>query len=253
MPQNEVTEAVRSLRQHLGDTQQQFAARLSLAISTVVRYELSRPPRGKHLAQFERLATEHRLNKEATVFRNALNLELFGPPGNSAYPQNYYPHVASTVTENESNYYPHILPSQKNEWNFYPRIAGELVPENEFEWRLVQDVLRKARHSRDVSAAIRLLTNQVAKVRRLMKKEETPDAIASALRLPLEDVKAWIVIGEARHGWASMDLSNFFEDIGKSGWRDAQLAARYRIPISAVETARKALLDLTSPRIDGLE
>lgn len=73
---NAVCEAVRRLRLRLGDTQQQFAQRLELAISTVVRYELTRPPRGKVLARFERLATELAADEEASVFRDALEREL---------------------------------------------------------------------------------------------------------------------------------------------------------------------------------
>ncbi|HUD74279.1 MAG TPA: helix-turn-helix domain-containing protein [Terracidiphilus sp.] len=76
---NPVSQAVRRLRLGLGDTQQQFANRLGLAISTVVRYELSRPPSGKALAQLDRLATDHCLDECALIFRNAIRVELAGP------------------------------------------------------------------------------------------------------------------------------------------------------------------------------
>jgi transcriptional regulator with XRE-family HTH domain len=76
---NPVCQAVRRLRLGLGDTQQQFANRLGLAISTVVRYELSRPPRGKALAQLDRLAMEHGLDECALIFRNAFRDELAVP------------------------------------------------------------------------------------------------------------------------------------------------------------------------------
>lgn len=73
---NPVCQAVRRLRLALNDTQQSFANRLGLAISTVVRYELSRPPRGKALAQLDRLAMEHGLDECALIFRNAFRHEL---------------------------------------------------------------------------------------------------------------------------------------------------------------------------------
>jgi transcriptional regulator with XRE-family HTH domain len=73
---NLVSQAVRRLRVALGDTQQEFANRLGLAISTVVRYELTRPPRGKALAQLERLARDFGLKECALVFSNALVDEL---------------------------------------------------------------------------------------------------------------------------------------------------------------------------------
>jgi len=67
----EITQAVRNLRVALGDTQQSFAHRLGMAISTVVRYESTRPPRGKVLVQFERLARKHGLKEIAFIFRGA--------------------------------------------------------------------------------------------------------------------------------------------------------------------------------------
>src|SRR5579884_1076946 len=76
MPQNEVTRAVRHVRDALGLTQQEFASRLGMAISSVVRYELSRPPKGKVLARFRRFAQEHGLDEYADVFRHALAIEL---------------------------------------------------------------------------------------------------------------------------------------------------------------------------------
>jgi transcriptional regulator with XRE-family HTH domain len=54
-----ITEVVKELRLALGDTQQQFAQRLGLAISTVVRYESTRAPRGPALAQMVKLAIEN--------------------------------------------------------------------------------------------------------------------------------------------------------------------------------------------------
>jgi len=69
---NAVTAAVKRLRLALGDTQQQFATRTGLAISTVVRYELSRPPKGEVLEQLKALAEQNGLRDIATVFSYAL-------------------------------------------------------------------------------------------------------------------------------------------------------------------------------------
>jgi transcriptional regulator with XRE-family HTH domain len=69
--QNTLTDATRRLRLALGDTQQQFAQRTGLAISTVVRYELSRPPHGKALAQFAVLAERNGLHDVARTFAYA--------------------------------------------------------------------------------------------------------------------------------------------------------------------------------------
>jgi transcriptional regulator with XRE-family HTH domain len=67
-----VTGAVKRLRLALGDTQQQFAARTKLAISTVVRYELSRPPKGDALQQLKELAEKHGYDDIARVFSYAM-------------------------------------------------------------------------------------------------------------------------------------------------------------------------------------
>ena len=70
-----VRKHVKRLRVALGDTQQSFAHRLGLAISTVVRYEHSRPPNAAALAQFAELATANGLPECAKVFRDALGLK----------------------------------------------------------------------------------------------------------------------------------------------------------------------------------
>jgi transcriptional regulator with XRE-family HTH domain len=71
-----VCQAVRKLREKVGDTQQQFAARLNMAISTVVRYELTRAPQGEVLVKFMNLAAGHGENELAEVFRGALSEQL---------------------------------------------------------------------------------------------------------------------------------------------------------------------------------
>lgn len=72
----DIKAAVKELRKALGDTQQQFAARLKLAISTVVRYELSREPKGAMLIQFHNLAVEQGRQDLAQVFWDAAAAEL---------------------------------------------------------------------------------------------------------------------------------------------------------------------------------
>jgi transcriptional regulator with XRE-family HTH domain len=77
MPDNsKLTETVRKLRFALGDTQQEFAHRLGLAIATVVRYEHNRPPKAKALVQLERVARENGLDEYAATFRAALKADL---------------------------------------------------------------------------------------------------------------------------------------------------------------------------------
>jgi transcriptional regulator with XRE-family HTH domain len=73
-----ISDAVIRLRQALGDSQQQFANRTGTAVGTVARYETSRPPKGKVLARFARLAEEAGRHDIAKNFAEALEGEL-GP------------------------------------------------------------------------------------------------------------------------------------------------------------------------------
>ena len=75
-PKHPLLNTVRELRVALGDTQQSFAQRLKLAISTVVRWELSRPPTGKALAILARAADDAGHHDLAGVFLAALAQEL---------------------------------------------------------------------------------------------------------------------------------------------------------------------------------
>lgn len=71
-----VSLAVIKLRTALGDSQQQFAARLGVAITTIARWETQRPPGGKVLHALERLARTHKENDLAMAFSRALALEM---------------------------------------------------------------------------------------------------------------------------------------------------------------------------------
>lgn len=70
------SEAARSLRIALGESQQAFAQRTGWAISTVVRYELSRPPTGKALAQLSEIARRNNLTELVDTFTSSLSNEL---------------------------------------------------------------------------------------------------------------------------------------------------------------------------------
>jgi transcriptional regulator with XRE-family HTH domain len=77
--QNSVSRAVRELRKALQESQQAFAHRMKTAVRTIARYETVRPPRGKMLAQLEKIAVKAGCAELATVFRQALARELGSP------------------------------------------------------------------------------------------------------------------------------------------------------------------------------
>lgn len=84
-----VCEAVRTLRLALNENQQEFARRVEIALRTLARYEKDKPPRGKTLGKFARLALELGFNSQAAVFRAALEKEMGVPVS--------VPHVPKTT------------------------------------------------------------------------------------------------------------------------------------------------------------
>jgi transcriptional regulator with XRE-family HTH domain len=86
-----LSEAVIELRTSLGDTQQQFAERLHTALSTVARYETSRPPAGGMLLRLAVIAEQRAIGRQAddakvlielaTGFQRLYLEEVFGTIG----------------------------------------------------------------------------------------------------------------------------------------------------------------------------
>ena len=69
-------EAVRQLRQHLGESLQAFATRLDLSIRAVANYEKDRAPTGKALAALAHAAADAGRHDLAYEFMRALATEL---------------------------------------------------------------------------------------------------------------------------------------------------------------------------------
>jgi transcriptional regulator with XRE-family HTH domain len=73
-PKSEISAAITRLREHLGETQYEFAARLRVSPVTLARYETCREPKGAILERLHRLAVKHYVTA-APVFRLALDNE----------------------------------------------------------------------------------------------------------------------------------------------------------------------------------
>ena len=73
-----ISNALVDLREHLGETQQQFANRIGAAVTTVARWETKRPPKGKILAQLEQAARNSGAVDIAEFFHTTLQKELGG-------------------------------------------------------------------------------------------------------------------------------------------------------------------------------
>lgn len=75
----ELRRVVRELRLAMGHTQQSFANFLGLSIATVVRYEISRAPKGRALAKLAKVAEEAGLHDIARRLHEALAEQLGRP------------------------------------------------------------------------------------------------------------------------------------------------------------------------------
>jgi transcriptional regulator with XRE-family HTH domain len=72
----DLNEAVKQLRQSLGDSQQQFATRLALSIRALTNYERFRRPSPRALVGMSRLANEHGAVELSRLFWSELEIEL---------------------------------------------------------------------------------------------------------------------------------------------------------------------------------
>jgi transcriptional regulator with XRE-family HTH domain len=100
------------LRERLGDTQQEFAVRLGIALASVARYETSRPPSGQALLTFEDLARQNGLLELAALFRRGPT----GPDAEMENPENLvWAGVARELSRNR-----HLLSA-------WPAVAEALV------------------------------------------------------------------------------------------------------------------------------
>jgi transcriptional regulator with XRE-family HTH domain len=66
----------KALRIALSMTQQQFAVKMEWSISSVVRYETSRPPRGHALVELERVAVDSNFDDFSRCLRLAIRRDL---------------------------------------------------------------------------------------------------------------------------------------------------------------------------------
>jgi DNA-binding XRE family transcriptional regulator len=66
-----LSSAVHELRFTIGQTQQQFAQTIKTAITTIARWETTRPPKGKWLIRLALTAQEHGLEELSSTFREA--------------------------------------------------------------------------------------------------------------------------------------------------------------------------------------
>ncbi len=70
-----MAQAISRFRQTLGDTQQQFATRTGLSVTSIARYETNSPPSEKVLTRFVEIARTANLPTFVEIFKNRLKPE----------------------------------------------------------------------------------------------------------------------------------------------------------------------------------
>jgi transcriptional regulator with XRE-family HTH domain len=171
---DKTTGAVLALRKKLGDTQQQFAHRLGLAIATVVRYESTRAPKGKALAALAEVATQNGCTAEAATLSAALAEEL-GSWSTGGLNLNIEPHtdterlwVSATLAVLRNPQYTHLVP------------------------KLTALLAEPAAMSIEILRQHFQVKKTRTELERLIRLKVEPDIIAKELELPIEAVKNYV-------------------------------------------------------------
>lgn len=262
-----------SLRKRLGDTQQQFAGRLGMAISTVVRYELSRQPRGSAIAKLERLALQHGFKEEAGIFRKSLYKE-FGitliesetSVNNGEAPLNILQGPASQVdaafpgTEREVDQFeldlsPYVFRGTRRGkeliLDLLWAVKNSTAPDDSLgsiEYQLKSYRPTRRQYEEGLERALA----QVLEISALKDRGLSTEEIVARLSLPTVNVglslrvsrEIWRVLPEGES--KEQKLRRFLFALPVGGAQDAyaeeydeKLSAEYSVPVSAVRTFRR--------------
>jgi transcriptional regulator with XRE-family HTH domain len=170
----ELSRGVKSLREALHQTQQQFAQTLGTAITTIARYETGRAPRGRSLARLVGIADQNNLPELAEVFRSALTREL-GSLDSTGFVLDLEPrndrerlYVSSVLAILRNPQYTEVLPKLNKALMEAARVSIEIVE----------------RHKSSETAR--------RTAQEMSRKGNTPEAIAEHLGVPVGDVRQFL-------------------------------------------------------------
>jgi transcriptional regulator with XRE-family HTH domain len=175
-------QAVRELRLSLGDTQQSFAHRLGLAISTVVRYELTRAPKGQALALLARLAESQGRHDLGKPFIEALEKELGG--SNPLIPC-YEEHALSQTFIDVYRNHPQLILATVVSLLVAEAIKDDPIRHNQLEVLLV--LLRKA--NGPVMAKVKARIKEIMATKGISEAQASQEVMLSEPALYLELLK----------------------------------------------------------------
>jgi transcriptional regulator with XRE-family HTH domain len=137
-----MAQAISRFRQTLGDTQQQFAHRVGLSVTSVARYETNSPPSPKVLARFVRIAREADLPAFVEIFEDRL------PPDEEINFQDFsaVKHLLAQMVEK-------LRPTQLRQGRL--ALAGILIPDENLDEaeREMQESLARVEDAVDEAAA----------------------------------------------------------------------------------------------------
>jgi transcriptional regulator with XRE-family HTH domain len=171
---NELSRGVKSLREALRQTQQEFAQTLGTAITTIARYETGRAPRGRSLATLASVADQNKLSELAELFRRALTREL-GSWNSAGF-------VLDLEARNDQErlYVSSLLAVLRN-----PQYTAVLP-------KLNKALLEAAKTCIEIFESHKRGQAVRRTARDMSREGSTPDAIAERLRVPVAEVHQFL-------------------------------------------------------------
>jgi transcriptional regulator with XRE-family HTH domain len=171
---NELSRGVKSLREALRQTQQEFAQTLGTAITTIARYETGRAPRGRSLATLASVADQNKLSELTELFRRALTREL-GSWNSAGF-------VLDLEARNDQErlYVSSLLAVLRN-----PQYTAVLP-------KLNKALLETAKTCIEIFEAHKRSQAARRTARDMLREGSTPDAIAERLGVPVADIHQFL-------------------------------------------------------------
>jgi transcriptional regulator with XRE-family HTH domain len=194
-----IAEAVAEMRKRMGDTQEQFAARLGYAVRSVARYESNRPPKGFVLIRFARIAYTNGFRDVAEVFLGAIREEteveaVFGKDGGIYLPGSTVPLADYWYTLPELP-----LDAPRTEQAFWTRVLEDVLLNAQPEVR--NKVLRVlTRPAKQWLEKLRAEVPDAPAAEKLLRKGKQPAEVADLLDLDRSEVDGlwqWIQLSDA--------------------------------------------------------
>ena len=173
MENRDLMAAVRKLRDELGLTQTEFAAKIGRGMSTVQRWEQVVPPKGEALVQLMKLADASGHPALAAVFQEAISRQL----GHEV------PRMTGAKTIE-------IEPGEEEDFQALATILrfGHLYEDARRKWRKISEPVKEAERSKDYRAVRDI--GVFHDILRRIANGETNEEISTVHNFPADDIQA---------------------------------------------------------------